>query len=547
MTLKYYMRREHMKIAGKNPITELDYPDPDVIRVDDTYYMVSTTMHFMPGCEILRSYDLIHWEHLSYVYERLDSTEEQRLVGEKNCYGKGMWAASLRYHKGMYYICFVANDTGKTYLYTADDIEGPWEKRIIEGFYHDCSLLFEDDHVYIVSGNRNVRLQELKKDLGGPKEGGLDRILVSDSRNPGLGFEGSHFYKINGMYYLFLIHSLPDRWMRTQACYVSDSLTGEFRGGDVLCDTMGYCGQGVAQGGIVDTPDHKWYAVLFQDRGAVGRIPVLVPVKWEKNVRVTYMPAPGEQKEQIIKENYPVLGDSGRALCEVETKSTRPEEQYHSLVESDDFSEWNPDQKRLFGTFGWKSCWQFNHEPELSWIENDAEKGCLRMSCKKQCKNVTQAVNTITQRMKFPMCITEVTVDAERLKDGDYAGMCALQGCYGLVAVTKKNGKLFAVMKNRPADNASLQGMEKDTQAGILQEEVEIHTDHVKFRVEAEFENMKDEARFYYDAGEGWKQIGISQKLYFKMDHFTGCRFGLFIYATKEIGGSAGFSEFIYR
>ena len=99
-----------MKIIGKNPITGLDYPDPDVIRVDDTYYMVSTTMHFVPGCEILRSYDLVHWEHLSYVYERLDSTEEQRLVGEKNCYGKGMWAASLRYHKGMYYICFVAND-----------------------------------------------------------------------------------------------------------------------------------------------------------------------------------------------------------------------------------------------------------------------------------------------------------------------------------------------------------------------------------------------------------------------------------------------------
>ena len=69
MTLKYHTRRDYMKIAGKNPITELDYPDPDVIRVDDTYYMVSTTMHFVPGCEILRSYDLVHWEHLSYVYE----------------------------------------------------------------------------------------------------------------------------------------------------------------------------------------------------------------------------------------------------------------------------------------------------------------------------------------------------------------------------------------------------------------------------------------------------------------------------------------------
>lgn len=98
------------------------------------------------------------------------------------------------------------------------------------------------------------------------------------------------------------------------------------------------------------------------------------------------MPAPGEQKEQIIKENYPVLGDSGRALCEVETQSTRPDEQYHPLVESDDFSEWNPEQKRLFGTFGWKSCWQFNHEPELSWIENDAEKDALEWSAESSAK-----------------------------------------------------------------------------------------------------------------------------------------------------------------
>ena len=74
------------------------------------------------------------------------------------------------------------------------------------------------------------------------------------------------------------------------------------------------------------------------------------------------------------------------------------------------------------------------------------------MSCKKQCKNVTQAVNTITQRMKFPMCITEVTVDAERLKDGDYAGMCALQGCYGMAAVTKRDGRMFLVMRSLEAE-----------------------------------------------------------------------------------------------
>ena len=57
-----------MQKKSINPLTRMDYPDPDVIRVEDTYYMVSTTMHFMPGCEILRSYDLVNWEHASYVY-----------------------------------------------------------------------------------------------------------------------------------------------------------------------------------------------------------------------------------------------------------------------------------------------------------------------------------------------------------------------------------------------------------------------------------------------------------------------------------------------
>lgn len=117
-----------------NPITRLDYPDPDVIRVSDIYYMVSTTMHFMPGGEILRSYDLVNWEHAAFVYDHLDSTPGQRLEGAQNIYGKGMWAASLRFNRGVFYVCFVANDTGKTYLYTSESIAGPWKKQQIAGF-----------------------------------------------------------------------------------------------------------------------------------------------------------------------------------------------------------------------------------------------------------------------------------------------------------------------------------------------------------------------------------------------------------------------------
>lgn len=192
-----------------NPITRLDYPDPDIIRVDNTYYMVSTTMYFMPGCEILRSYDLVHWEHASYVYDRLDSTPAQQLEGKENIYGQGMWAASLRYHQGIFYICFVCNDTHKTYIYQSKSINGPWEKYNLKGFYHDNSILFDDDgKIYIVSGNKEIYLQELElveKDSVKYHDGistflsddnaasPSGKIIIKDSDDVYLGYEGTHF------------------------------------------------------------------------------------------------------------------------------------------------------------------------------------------------------------------------------------------------------------------------------------------------------------------------------------------------------------------
>lgn len=84
-----------------------------------------------------------------------------------------MWAGCLRYHKGTFYVCFSANDTKKTYLYSSESISGPWRKQYIEGFYHDCSLLFDDDNrVYIVYGNKTIYLTELEADLTKPKKMG---------------------------------------------------------------------------------------------------------------------------------------------------------------------------------------------------------------------------------------------------------------------------------------------------------------------------------------------------------------------------------------
>ncbi len=550
-----------MSDAKINPLTRLDYPDPDVIRVGDTYYMVSTTMYFMPGCEILRSYDLRNWEHAAYVYDTLDGTPGQRLQDGRNIYGKGMWAASLRYREdedgtgGTFYVCFVANDTHRTYLYTARAIEGPWEKRNVEGFYHDCSLLFDDDgSVYIAYGNRDIYITQLKEDLSGPLEGGLHRLAVSDGDNPFLGYEGSHFYKVNGKYYLFLIHSRRDGWRRVESCFVADSILGEFTGGDVLDDDRGYCGQGVAQGGLVDTPDGKWYAVLFQDSGAVGRIPVLIPVTW--------------------KNDRPVFGEDGRILENFPLKSTRPDYRYRPLVESEDFR----------GSL--KPCWQFNHEPDWTLIDHDREQGVWKLTSAQVCGELTQAVNTLTQRMRYPGCAAEVTVDGSNLREGDYAGLCALQGCYGMIALTRREGKLCIVtltaasqeepepseIEQEPETSeigqgqitaGARQGSESsgmrrdDCGSGVACREwetVPATGEQLRLRLEADFTRMKDTASFYYwkEEGEGdlsgsWVKTGPDHRLSFRLDHFTGCRFGLAFYSTVQAGGSAAFSDFRYQ
>jgi len=512
-----------MSVKVINPLTKLDYPDPDIIRVGDTYYMVSTTMHFMPGCEILRSYDLANWEHISYVYDRLDSTDGQKLCGA-NIYGKGMWAASLRYHNGRFYVCFVANDTGKTYIFTSESIEGPWEKRCIKGFYHDCSLLFDDDdRVYIAYGNRVIRITELKMDLSEPLEGGLNRVAVVDPGKHNLGYEGSHFYKINGKYYLFFIHSLEDRWMRTEACFIADSIDGEFVGGDVLVDDMGYCGQGVAQGGIVDTPDGKWYAVLFQDSGAVGRIPVLVPVSWQGS--------------------HPVFGVDRKVPRIYEADHSIQPHEYEPLVRSDDFKvPTDLDQaeyRRLYGCFDLKSVWQFNHEPDTELIWHDSENGEYGIITGLVCDDVTKAKNTLTQRMIYPGCSGEVTVDISRLNEGDYAGICAFQSCYSFAAATKRDGKNYIVMKSAAPDGRDIKVRELDA--------VLIEGNEIKLRVDVDFTEMKDEAQFFYHDGSNWKKLGETHKMYYRLDHFTGYRFGLFMYSSKEAGGRAGFRNFIYK
>ena len=510
----------------KNPIIWSDFPDLDVIRVDDTYYMVSTTMHVMPGCVLLRSYDLLNWEHCAYVYDRLDSTEAQKLNTENGIYGKGMWAATLRYHKGMFYVLFVANDTHKTYLYKSSTPQGPWEKSTIEGFYHDASLLFDDDgRTYIIYGNREIRLTELNAELTAPLEGGLDRVVLRDTDDYGLGFEGCHLYKINGKYYVFMIHWPKGGTQRRQeACYYADSLEGGFVGGNVVDDDMGYHNCGVAQGGIVDTPDGEWYGILFQDHGAVGRIPVVVPMHWEND--------------------FPVFGVEGKVPLNLEIKSTRPGYEYAPFVSSDDFN-YVPDEN---GKVTLKTVWQWNHEPDDDNLSFTERKGAYRIKTRDVRPNMIKAVNSLTQRTVGPTCSATVTIDASGIKDGDYAGIGALQSNYSMIAVTKENGKYYIVTLKRNEDQPENVARYRaiDNTKGMETGRVEIPGPTATLLISFDFEDGIDEVKTFYQDGENYKEIGETVKLRFTLDHFMGCRISLSMFSTKEAGGYADFMNFIY-
>ena len=499
-----------MKTASSY-IIPADFPDPDIIRVDDTYYMVSTTMHFMPGCVILKSHNLVDWEHAAYVYDELEATEKETLADNKGAYGKGMWAACLRHHNGIFYISFVANDTGKTYLFTSDKIKGPWLRSQIKGFYHDMSLLFDDDgRVYCVSGNMNISLTEMEPDLSGPKTGGINKVIIQDNpENVILGYEGSHIYKINGKYYIFFIH-MPKGKMRTEACYISDKIDGPYIGKDVLCSDLANWNSGTAQGGIVQAPDGNWYSIVFQDHGALGRIPVLVPVKFV--------------------DDFPVFGAAGFAPRQVNVPDLRPDYKYDPLY-SNDFT--NP-------------AWQWNHIPNKKLISLTSDT--FTVTTDKICKNVVQAANTLTQRTFTEHCAGTIDIDASEINEGDITGLCALEGEYGFIGITKKDGKYKLIAAEHKIDYSPwAMGVFDDKEPNIIAEK-EISSPKLKLKAIFNLEHNKENVQFSFadnqDKSAVFEDFGEPVKLRYTLDQFVGVRFALFCYSTKKKGGKATFKDF---
>ena len=424
-------------------------------------------------------------------------------------------APCIRYHDGVFHVIFAANDTRTTYNFTATDIMGPWTMNTIEGFFHDSSVLFDDDgRVYIVSGNRNINITELEPDLSKPKEGGLNKVIIRDHPRAPLGLEGSHIYKINGKYYIFFIHSSWKRWFRIEACYMSDTLDGVWAGGDVIESDVGNLGtSGVAQGGIVDMPNGNWAGVIFSDIGAAGRMPNFVPMHFDP------------------RSGFPVFDTP---TLEVENYSTRPDYEYAPIFVSDDF-DYTPDEN---GKINLNMAWEFNHNPvNTHWT---VDNGSFIIKTEKIAPTLDLARNTLTQRTAFPKCEAVVTVDATGINDGDCAGLAVMQFHYGMIGVAKEDGEYKLVMRGRATDG-EFKEIEHEYASIPLESGV------VTLKATCEFGHGKEFCEFWYLSDNEWKQLGTKHHVRFDLRHFTGCRFGLYNYSTKQLGGEAKFSRFVYN
>lgn len=507
-----------------NPFIWSDVPDDDIIRVGNTYYMVSTTMFFSPGAPIMKSTDLVSWEICSYVYDTYADGDVQNLANGKHDYAHGQWATSLRYHDGYFYVFFGSYGSGKSYIYKTKDIEsGEWTRSEINGMYHDASILFDDDgrNYLVYGGGGEIKIKEFNAEMTDFKWGGTDKTLFKTGLD-GLAGEGSHIHKIGDYYYVFVI-AWPSGSGRIELCYRSKELLGNYEGKTVLNSGLGTYGSGVAQGGIVDTPDGKWYGLLFQDHGSVGRIPVLVPVTWQ--------------------DNWPMMGVNGKAPVTFEVEGG-----YSGtfLAKDDDFT-YDSDKLKLE--------WQWNHNPDNTAWSVTERPGYLRLKNKHTAQSIIHARNTLTMRTEGPACSSVIKLDTKGMKPGDHAGLSAFQFKYGNVGVrVEDNGakKVYMAENGAYSSDASI----LDSRDKII-EQADLRGDEIYLKAEFKFNNVDenfnvsnniDKVNFFYSYdGSDWIKIGSELSMSYDLKMFTGYRSGIYSYATKDTGGYADIDFFDYE
>jgi beta-xylosidase len=483
-----------------NPLIAADFPDPDVIRVDSVYYFVSTTMFVFPGVTVLKSHDLVNWEYCSNAVLRFDFSPCYNLEG-CNRYGHGQWATSLRYHRGKFYLLFITLDEGG-FLCTSDKPEGPWDIRHLPRGFYDPGLFFDDDgKIYVSHGYGEIRITEVDENMESIGPDSL--VFTGDIRR---GLEGMHVYKINGYYYLYGTYGGFDG---IQVALRSEDIYGPYEQKVVIQDTSLNRNYGIHQGALIQTQTGEWWTILFTDSGPFGRFPSLQPVNW--------------------KDGWPMVGVDGKAVITYRKPDVGKEYPATSLPVSDEFCE---------GELGMQ--WGWNHNPEPGKWSLTENPGHLRLHTVQLADQLPEARNTLTQRLfayysEGLATVGTLKMNLNQMKDGDVAGLALFQHPYGYIGVKKRGGLHYVTMVN---DGKTIDSARVEASTIYFRTDPVFGSGALKAFLGTDAAPRSGLASFSYSLdNKSFTQLGNDLVMRFSLDVFTGNKFSIFNYPTKETGG----------
>ena len=328
----------------KNPVINADYSDPDVCAVGNDFYMTASSFACAPGLPVLHSTDLVNWEIVNYALDRLVPEDFYDVAR----HGKGVWAPSIRYHKGEFYIYWGDPDFG-VYMVKTDDPRGKWSEPVLvkkaKGIIDPCPLWDEDGRCYLAYAWAASRAQinsvicVAEMNAEGTRVTGPSKIVYDGNDDVNHTAEGPKFYKKDGFYYLlFPAGGVEMGW---QMAARSKQVYGPYEARRVM-EQGGTPVNGPHQGGWVRTASGEDWFLHFQDKGCYGRVVWLEPMKW-----VDGWPVIGEDADNDGCGN-PVL---------TYRKPSVPFSRLVNPAESDEFNsvdlglqwEWHSNYQDLYG------------------------------------------------------------------------------------------------------------------------------------------------------------------------------------------------------
>ncbi|QNL49266.1 glycoside hydrolase 43 family protein [Olivibacter sp. SDN3] len=410
----------------KNPILNADYSDPDVIRVDDDFYMTTSSFDAIPGLPILHSKDLVNWKIIGHALKRQQPFDHF----SQTQHGNGVWAPSIRFHEGEFYIYYGDPDFG-IYMIKTKDPATDWEAPVLveagKGMIDVCPLWDDDGQAYIAyayAGSRaGIKSVIAVKKLSSDGRKTLDEgVIVYDGHEMDPTIEGPKFYKRNGFYYIMApAGGVSTGWqltLRSKNIYGPYERHVSMKQGDTPIN-------GPHQGGWVDTQTGEDWFIHFQDKAAYGRVVHLQPMKWLNDWPMIGKQIPGSQTgEPVLTFKKPNVG------------KTHPIE---TPVESDNFNG---------KTMG--KQWQWQANPRATWSFLYPEKGVLRLYTQlvaDSAQNLWDVPHVLLQ--KFPSeeftATTKVTFHPNEKLEKEKTGLIVMGQSYANLALVSEKDGMYLV------------------------------------------------------------------------------------------------------